>query len=69
MPLASNKVAMSASNDVLEASIATQGVLKEGYVASSPSPLIKNKKLANRDLFAMSEMLAFASSLHLLCCN
>ena len=38
-----NKLAMSASSDALEASIAAQRVVKESDVTSSPSPFVKSK--------------------------
>ena len=47
------KVAMSTFNDVLEASIGEQHVVKEGDIASSPCPLKRNKISVNRHLFAM----------------
>ena len=61
VPHAGNKLAMSASSDALEASIATFSAAKEGDVASSPSPVVKNKRSANRHLFAVGKLLPFAS--------
>ena len=52
---------MIASNDVVEASIAMQCVVKEGDIASSPAPLIKSKRLANKSLFAVCKLLPFES--------
>ena len=46
-------VAMSASSNTLETSIPEFPVVKEGDVASSPSPLVKSKRSANRYLFAV----------------
>ena len=68
-PHVGNKLAMIASSDALEASIAAQRVVKESDVTSSPSPLVKSKRLANRYLFAVGKPLLFASPVHLLCCN
>ena len=48
VPPEGNKLAMSASSDTLEASICAQRVTKEGDVAWSPSPLVNNKRLANK---------------------
>ena len=42
MPPVGNKVAMSASNDALEVSIALFLAIKEGDVASSPSLFVSN---------------------------
>ena len=69
VPLAGNKLVMSAPSDALEASIAAQRVVKEGDIASSPSPLVKSKKSANRSLFAVGEVLPFASPLNVPSCN
>ena len=41
-------VTMSAFNDTVETSISAQCDTKEGEVASSPSPLVNSKRLANR---------------------
>ena len=60
VPHAGNKLAMSASSNALEASIAAFSVAKEGDVASSPSPVVKNKRSANRHLFAGGKLLPFA---------
>ena len=48
VPLAGNKVAISASSDELEASIASFSAVKEGDVTSSPSLLVNNQRSANR---------------------
>ena len=60
------QVAMSASSDALEALIAAQRIAKEGDVASSPSPIAKSKRLANRHLFALGKVLPFAGPLQFL---
>ena len=62
VPHAGNKLAMSASSNALEASIAVFSVAKEGDIASSPSPVVKNKRSANRHLFAVGKLLPFAST-------
>ena len=62
VPHTGNKLAMSASSDALEASIATFLATKEGDVASSPSTVVKNKRSANRHLFAVGKLLPFAST-------
>ena len=62
-PTAGNKVAMSASSDELEASIALFATTKEGDVTSSPSLLVDNQRLANRFLLAVGKVLPFASLL------
>ena len=59
------KVAMSASSDELEASIASFSATKEGDVASSPSPLVKLKDRQTGVLFAVGKVLPFALPLHL----
>ena len=61
VPHAGNKLAMSASSNTLEASIVAFSAAKEGDVASSPSPVVKNKRSANRHLFAVGKLLPFAS--------
>ena len=66
-PLCIYKVAISASSDELKAPIAAFSVIKEGDVASSPSPLANNQRSANRFLFAVGKVLPFASPMHLLC--
>ena len=59
-------VAMSASSNALEASIPEFSVVKDGDVASSPSPLVKSKRSANRYLSTVGKPLLFASPIHLL---
>ena len=66
---AGNKIAMSASSDALEASIAAFSAAKEGNVALSFSPAIKNKRSAGKYLFAVVKTLPFASTLHVISCN
>ena len=61
VPNAGNKLAMIAFSDALEASIAAFLAAKEGDVTSSPSPVVKKKKSANRHLFAVGKLLPFAS--------
>ena len=62
-------VALSASSDALEASIALFSASKEGNVASSPSPFVNNQRSANRVLFAIDKVLPFVSPLHIQSCN
>ena len=62
VPHAGNKFAMSASSDALEASIAALSAEKEGDVASSPSLVVKDKRSANRHLFAVGKLLQFAAT-------
>ena len=52
---------MGASSDELEASITAFSAGKEGDVASSPSPAVKNKRSANRYLVAIVKTLPFAA--------
>ena len=69
VPHAGNKLAMSASSDALEASIAAFSAAKEGDVALSPSPAVKNKRSADRYLFAIVKTPPFASAPHVISCN
>ena len=69
VPHAGNKLAMSASSDALEASIAAFSASKEGDVGSSPSPAVKNKTSADKYLFAVVKTPPFASTLHVINCN
>ena len=62
-------VAMSASSNALETSIPEFSAVKDGDVASLPSPLVKSKRSANRYLFAVVKLLLFASPLHLFTWN
>ena len=62
-------VVMRASSNALEASVPVFAAVKEGDVVSSPSPLVKSKRSANRYLFAVGNPHPFASPVHLLCCN
>ena len=48
VPPVSKKIVMRASIDMLEALITAYAVEKGGNVAPYPSPLVKNKRLANR---------------------
>lgn len=48
MPLACNKLAMSALINAQGASITTFAAAKGGHIARSPSPIIKNRRLANK---------------------
>ena len=62
-------VALNAYSDELEARIATFSAVKDGDVASSPSPLMSNQRSANSYSFAVGKVLPFASPLLLLCCT
>ena len=59
-PLCIYKVAISASSDELEAPIAGFSAVKEGDVASSPSPLEKIKDRQIGVLFTVVKVLPFA---------
>ena len=69
VPHAGNKLAMIASSDALEASIAAFSAVKEGDVALSPSLAVKNKRSADRYLFAVVKTPPFTSTPHVISCN
>ena len=68
-PPTGKKLAISTSSNAPEASIATWHIVEEGNIASSPSPLVKGKKSANKYLFARGKVLPFASHLHMPSCD
>ena len=62
-PLSIYRVAISASSDELEASIALFSAAKKGDVASLPFLLVNTSRSANSFLLAVRKVLPFASTL------
>ena len=63
------KLAISAFIITLETSIGALIVAKEGDIAPSPSPFVKNNRLANTSSFYIGKVLLFASFVHVVSCN